>query len=233
MKTSIHQPSYFPWLGLLDKIIKSDKFIILDNVQLADRAYQHRNLFLNSLGKEHLLTINISKKGYRDKHIKEILVSDLSWQIKHKKFLFHNYKKHPFFDDIYPQIKYMFENDYKFLIDVLIDSMYSTFKIFNIDTNIQLASEIYPDNRDIYKEDLILDLLKRTKSNSYLSGKGAKNYQKEQSFLDKNIILEYQNFIHPTYGQHNQKEFISGLSALDAAFNLGSQNTQTLLKDSR
>ena len=50
MITAIHQPSYFPWLGWMDKINKCDQFILMDEVQLSDRAYQHRNLFLTNTG---------------------------------------------------------------------------------------------------------------------------------------------------------------------------------------
>ena len=33
MTISIHQPNYLPWLGFFDKIKRSDKFVIFDNVQ--------------------------------------------------------------------------------------------------------------------------------------------------------------------------------------------------------
>jgi len=33
MTVSIHQPNYLPWLGFFDKIKRSDKFVIFDNVQ--------------------------------------------------------------------------------------------------------------------------------------------------------------------------------------------------------
>lgn len=62
MITAIHQPSYFPWLGWMDKINKCDQFILMDEVQLSDRAYQHRNLFLTNTGQQKFLTIGIQKK---------------------------------------------------------------------------------------------------------------------------------------------------------------------------
>ena len=62
MIVSIHQPSYFPWLGLLDKIEKSDTFVLLDNVQFNDNAFQSRNIFLNHNGEVQYLTIPVQKK---------------------------------------------------------------------------------------------------------------------------------------------------------------------------
>jgi len=33
MIVSIHQPNYLPWMGLMHKILESDIFIVLDDVQ--------------------------------------------------------------------------------------------------------------------------------------------------------------------------------------------------------
>jgi len=66
MKTSIHQPGYFPWLGLLHKFLNSDTVVLLDDVQLSDSAYQHRNQFLTRQGVVKILTVGIQKKGYKE-----------------------------------------------------------------------------------------------------------------------------------------------------------------------
>ena len=34
MIVSIHQPNYLPWMGLIHKILESDIFVVLDDVQL-------------------------------------------------------------------------------------------------------------------------------------------------------------------------------------------------------
>lgn len=230
MILSIHQPSYFPWLGLLDKINKSDKFIILDNVQLADRAYQHRNIFLNnSNGKEHLLTLNISKKGYRNKQIKDITLSSNEWQKKHLSFFQYNYKKHPFYDEVMQNIENIYLKEYTYLIDVLYDSLIATLNMFKIDVEIDFASNII-QNSSLKKEELILDIVQNSKASTYLSGTGAKSYQDEKNFEGKNIKLIYQEFKHPKYIQFNQKNFIAGLSSLDVLFNLGINESHKLLR---
>lgn len=230
MTLSIHQPSYFPWLGLLDKINHSDKYVILDNVQLADRAYQHRNIFLNANGSEHLLTINISKKGYRTKPLKDISLSSNEWQKKHFLFFQYNYKKHPFYEEVIYNIQDIYQKDYKYLIDVLYDSLISILKMLKIDVEISFASEIVGDS-SLKKEDLILEIIEACNSEIYLSGTGAKNYQEENNFRKKGIILEYQEFKHPFYSQLNQKKFVEGLSSLDLLFNLGIENSSKLIKD--
>jgi len=231
MKVSIHQPSYFPWLGLLDKINKSDIFVVLDTVQLNDNAFQSRNIFLNHTGKVQYLTIPVQKKEYRKKMMRELRVIDERWQKKHNGFMIRNYKKHPFFDEIYPFIEKVYTKKYEFLIDVLLDSMFACNDIFGINPKILLASELEVDN-SLVKDDLLIALLEKCQAATYLSGTGAKSYQDENKFIEHNIELVYQSFTHPSYNQKNASTFETGLSALDVAFNLGIDSARKVLKES-
>ena len=40
---SIHQPVYLPWLGFFEKVISSEKFVFLDDVQFEKNGFQNRN----------------------------------------------------------------------------------------------------------------------------------------------------------------------------------------------
>ena len=230
MIVSIHQPSYFPWLGLLDKIEKSDTFVLLDNVQFNDNAFQSRNIFLNHNGEVQYLTIPLQKKNYQKKMLRELKVIDKKWQKKQKGFMIANYKKHPFFNEIYPQIEFIFEKKYNFLIDILIDGMEACFNIFNVKTELLLASEL-DIVRSLTKDDLVFNILKKVEATKYISGTGAKDYQDDKKFEIEGIHLEYQKFSHPTYTQKNSQKFESGLSSLDIAFNLGCKESEKLLKE--
>lgn len=43
MRVALHQPHYLPWLGLVDKIDRSDLFVVLDHVQYERKGWQNRN----------------------------------------------------------------------------------------------------------------------------------------------------------------------------------------------
>ena len=57
-RIGIHQINYFPWNGYFNKMAKSDIFIYLDEVQLADRGYGQRVVVINLEGKESYLTVS-------------------------------------------------------------------------------------------------------------------------------------------------------------------------------
>ena len=64
MIVGIHQLHYFPWMGYLDKMAKSDAFVLLDEVQLNDASYMFRHTLLDKNGEKKYITIPFNKKGY-------------------------------------------------------------------------------------------------------------------------------------------------------------------------
>ena len=53
-KVSIHQPQYIPWPAYFDKILQSDIFVILDDVQFQKNGLQNRNQIKTPQGKAWL-----------------------------------------------------------------------------------------------------------------------------------------------------------------------------------
>jgi hypothetical protein len=226
---SIHQPCYFPWLGLMHKIERSEVLIVLDEVQLSDNAFQHRNQFLTNDGKVKYLTIPFVRNNYLGTPFKELIIADSTWGVKHNNFLLNNYKKHPFFDQIYPAVQPLFLKQSTFLYDVVMESMVISLSLFGIATKVITQSQLNY-NHDATKGDLVLQLLCAADARHYLSGRGAQAYQHQSYFDSAGIELEYLNFSHPVYSQKNSQEFISGLSCLDLLFNVGSEKAGDVLK---
>tara|TARA_Y100000385_G_C12936679_1_gene569169 strand:- start:156 stop:860 length:705 start_codon:yes stop_codon:yes gene_type:complete len=224
----IHQPSYFPWLGLLDKINKSDTFIYMDLVQLADRAFQHRNLFLTIQGVKKYLTVNTSKKDYRKKNINQLSLSNSNWSKEHLNFLRENYRKHPFFEEVFSKLETFYNVEYHLLNDVLHGSMILIFNILNIKTRIIKMSEMNYDKTK-FKSELILELILKSNHSKYLSGQGAKDYMDIEKYNKFGVEVLFQEFKHPVYKQKGTDKFVPGISILDVLFNIGIKNTQKIL----
>jgi hypothetical protein len=224
MIVSIHQPGYFPWLGWLDKVRKSDLFILMDEVQLSDSAYQNRNIFLTQDGQEKYLTIPIRKKGYKEKMLKDLELSDHEdWQAKHRQFLHANYRKHPYYQEVMDVVGGLYEARYTYLGEVLYDSVRMSLEMFGIETKVLLQSGLDYD-RNLRKNDLVLALVQAVKADHYLSGQGAKAYMVLEDYDRAGIRLSFQEFTHPVYEQFQQRDgmpFKPGLSCLDVLFNIG------------
>ena len=88
---SAHQPCYLPWLGFWNKVLRSDIFVILDDVQFEKGSYINRTKIKTAQG-EHWLTIPVPRYSYK-KNISEIEIKDMSWVMNHYDTILHNYKK--------------------------------------------------------------------------------------------------------------------------------------------
>ena len=104
---SIHQPDFFPWLGLFDKIKRSDVFIILDHVENNPRdPLWTKRVQIICNKKPYWLTIPLEQsKELLFQPIYQMRMSNVFKPQKHLQTIKQNYKKAPFFNEVYPFIE--------------------------------------------------------------------------------------------------------------------------------
>jgi WbqC-like protein family len=226
---SIHQASYFPWLGLLDKIDKSDVYMVMDDVQLSDSGYQHRNLFLTAEGKVKFLTIPCVKENYLRRRFREIEIAGTGWRTSHINLIRNTYGKHPFAGEILPYLERFFAADYRLLGEAVMASMRLAFELFGIRTRVIKQSEMDYD-RSLRRGALVVALARAAGARCYLSGSGARAYLDETAF-PADLTLRYNDFRHPPYSQQGMAGFQPGLACVDALFNLGTDGARALLRE--
>ena len=100
MILTAHQPVYLPWLGLFHKIARADLFCYFDIVQYQRKDYNNRNKIKTSNG-ALWLSVPVESKGHLDKNVSDILIIQDNWVTKHLKSIELNYKKAPFFKELF------------------------------------------------------------------------------------------------------------------------------------
>lgn len=214
---SVHQPDFFPWLGVFDKIKRSDVFVILDDPQITKTgaSYTNRVAFnMNGVAKDFTAPI---KRVSGTQNINEVKLISNNWRNKFKNMLQTNYAKSTNFnlykDRIFELVDFQTDSlcDYnihaiKGLCDIM-DIEYENKIIFSSSLNIKTTSE-----------QRILDICKKLDCGIYFSGMGAKAYQDDLNFKRENIELVYQTYEHPTYKQTKGEDFLVGLSVVDYIF---------------
>ena len=231
MIVGIHQPHYFPWMGYFDKMAKSDKFILLDEVQMEKGSYMYRNRILNSQGKIVYLTISGDKHGFIDKKYKDIVsTNDEEWLLKQRNEIERAYKGSPYYPEVLDKIGDLFDTKEETICAYCVRSVLRLRELLGITTEIVMQSDLEIDDT-VKKNDLVLSLCKAVGADRYLSGNGAKKYTVESSFEEKGIELRYQRFVPPEYSQLHTRIFTPGLSMLDVLFNCGIGQTRTLFWD--
>ncbi|WP_223830421.1 WbqC family protein [Nocardiopsis quinghaiensis] len=225
---ALHQPHYLPWLGLLDKIDRSDRFVMLDNVQFERRGWQNRNYVAGS-GEPVLLTVPVVQ-GSRDDRIQDKVVDNSQkWKHKHYKALAeHCYRKSPYWGDYRDEVAHLYEQEWNGLTELAIATTRLLMRGLGIDTPLLLASEMgdFPG----HKSELLAQVCAKAGATTMLSGDGARDYLEPETLRRYGIDVEWQGFRHPVYPQHARGpgDFVPRLSAIDLLLNTGPEALHVL-----
>ncbi|HEY8159954.1 MAG TPA: WbqC family protein [Methylobacter sp.] len=226
---AIHQPNFFPWLGYFNKIVRSDAFILLDNVQLQKTGGTWSNrVKLCVSGEARWVTAPIDRSYHGVRNISEMEFNEsIPWREKMVKTLEANYRKAPFFGEVFPFIENLVLNPEANLARYNIEAIRSIAMLLGIDTEkLVLGSSLEVDG---HATDLLICMTKAVGGSAYMCGGGAEGYQQDASFAEAGLDLVYQDFQQPVYQQAGPTEFVSGLSILDALMNLGKDGVRSLL----
>jgi len=225
---SVHQPNFIPWIGYFNKIIKSDIFVILDNVQIPrGTSVANKNKIICKQGVlELVVPISHPKGNNRISTYREVLFPEKNWYVKSLKTLESVYQKAPFYNDVIPFIKATFEkND---LCEMNVFFLFEVCKLLSIKTEIVLMSDL--KNIEGSKNELIISICKKMNATIYLSGKGAASYNDPLAYNKIGVELIYQEYTPVAYQQIHSKNFVANLSIVDALFNIGFEGVSELLK---
>ena len=225
----IHQPDFFPWLGFFDKIVRANTFIILDDVQFPKTGGTYCNrvkIMVN--GQQLWITAPVSRAYTGVKLINQIeLQSGLQWQEKIFKTVFHGYRKAPFFNEIIRILEPLIKNSEKNLSAYNINAIIKICEVLDIKSQILFKSSNLSHAGS--STTLLISLVDAVKGNAYLCGTGSLNYQDDSLFKKSGIHLIHRNFIHPSYKQYTENNFISGLSIIDALMHCGVSGVKKLI----
>lgn len=227
----IHQPDFFPWLGVFDKIFRCDIFVILDHVvnRPNDGIYTKRVKIVINKSAEWISVPLIKPKGVEFVPINrmEIQCSDKRSLNKINKTLYTNYKRAPYFSSVFPLVEDYFSDSSVFIAERNMRFINKVCHMLNIQRTAIRSSTLECSQAST---ELLIEICKKVSATAYMCGGGAKNYQEDEKICAHGIKLIYQNFQHPVYPQFNTENFIPGLSIIDALMNCGFQGVKLLLE---
>jgi len=218
MKVAISQPRYLPALNYLQRILISDVFVILDNVQHQRRAYEQRNKIKSTNSKGVWCSIPLDKDSSRPK-IFSLKIAGSTWIEEHKTLIKAYYRHAEFFDEDLLNYLYKDLEGSNFIKNIMTMTI-NICELLNINYNFIYASELELDSSN---DQLLYDITKKVGGNEYISGPNGRDYIVKEKF--HNIKLTYHEFHFPEYEQVNGG-FIPWMSIVDQLFNIGLEQTK-------
>jgi len=224
----IHQPDFLPYLGFFHRFLNADLWVILDNVQFlqgSKKSWHNRDKIKTPYG-EKWITVAVQKAPI-ESMIKNIALSNnVAWRTDNLNLLRENYRRAPFFNEVFPHLEALYGFECEKLIDFNLKSIEMLLELFDIEIERKRASSLNPVGKG---NELVVDILKKVDATAYLSGVGAKSYYDPKPYEEAGIQVLWQEFKHPVYPQLHG-EFIPYLSGIDLLFNCGIEKARKVLR---
>ena len=211
----IHQPNFLPRLKVLQKIIAGDQWVVLDDVQFVIREWQNRSRirFLKQPEKEFWITIPVHRPNGQKSLIKTIMILEPS-RTKDNIYqsIWHAYRRSDFWDwiDEYSTttLQYM-KNDFT---KICMQSTLICLSMLGIQRPTLLSSTLNTSGR---KSGKLLEICEVLNAEVYLCGSGGHSYLNENAFRVRNIKVEFQSWLPPSFTSKDENVSWRDISFLD------------------
>lgn len=229
MILSGHQPNYWPYPGLIGKIMLSDSFVYVTKVQFEKKSWQKRNRVRTKEGWTYLQVPTITK-GKFDQNICDVEIDNhTDWRDKTMRSIKLLYAKAPFYKDYQPFLEDLYGKQWQYLSDMDIHIMNYILEELGSDTKI-----FYDRDYEFVgtKTAMLVDMCKQLDCDTYLSNLGSSAYVQIGEFTDAGLNHQYIDYRGTEYRQQFGG-FEPGLSILDMLMNCGKERTREIVLDRR
>jgi hypothetical protein len=215
-RVAILQSNYIPWKGYFDIIHDVDEFIFYDDRQYTKQDWRNRNRIKTPTGTAWL-TIPVGGRGVRRICDVELPVSE--WACEHWCRLESSYARAPYFEVNRAMLEEIYlGTTWRYLSDLnqhLIRTIASTLAI----------TTAFRDSRQLEirgsKQERLLDILRQTGADVYVSGPAARSYIEPSRFAEEGIELRWMDYAgYPEYPQLHPP-FVHEVTVLDLLFHTG------------
>jgi len=226
MLVGIHQPHYLPWLRYVEKIARSDVFIVLDDVDYEKGGHQNRNRIKTAHG---ALQLTVPVRRSLQRPIPEIEIDVRSrWQEKHRTALEQSYRQASYWERYWPALAGIWEREWSHLAELNRAMLEALLPLFGITTPVVYSSTIPVRGQSTRR---LAELCRAVGGDAYLSGANAVDTYLDDGVLrEAGIRLVRQEWEAPVYRQlYPRAGFVPDLSVLDLLMNEGPRSLEILL----
>lgn len=220
---TIHQPQFIPWAGYFYKILKSDVFVLYDNVQFPrGKHFGNRNMIKTTNG-PLWLTVPVLGKSEMLPYNRIAVDPSAIWKNKHAKTLELSYKHAPYYSMIVPQMVELYQrSDWQSIAELDEVFLRLCLATMNWTGRMIRGSEIESTKGESRGDDAIISILKEVGADTYISGKGegSRRYVDAPRFEQEKIQLLSYDFAIPPYPQ-GKGDFVPDLSVIDLIAHTG------------
>lgn len=219
MRVGVIQSSYIPWRGYFDFIASVDTFVFHDDIQYTKGDWRNRNRIKTAKGTEWL-TVPVHYKTTSQLICETSIDHARPWGQKHLHQLQANYRDARYLNDVLDIVSVIESRQEKTISELNIELTKRLCEYLDIATPTLLSTELSLSGT---KTERLIDLLKKLKASTYLSGPSADAYLDKGAFRANGIQLEYKSYDYAPYPQL-WGVFAGGVTVLDLIANCGKKS---------
>jgi hypothetical protein len=226
---AIHQPTFLPWLGWWDKLVRADVLVLLDDVQFPKKGGTWMNRVRMLVGDEpRWVTVPVDRAYTGTRRVREMRIDESRpWRENVLATVRSSYGRAPFAHEVLPVVEAALSDRTEHVAE------------FNERTIRLLADSLALDASKLVRQselgvsgtgtELLAALCRAVGGDAYLSGDGAEGYLEPDLFRSAGLALVYQEFTPPRYAQP-VAGYVAGLSVVDTLMSCGLQATAELIR---
>lgn len=225
MVLSGHQPNYWPYPGLIGKIMQSDKFMYVTKVQFEKKSWQKRNRVRTKEGWTYI-QVPTTTKGRFEQRICDVEIDNRTdWKSKNMRTISLLYGKAPYYKEYKDFLEDLYSRPWNMLSDL--DIYIMNYILQELDSTTEI---LYDVNYDFEgnKTAMLVDMCKKTGCDTYLSNLGSAAYVEISDFTEEGLNHRYIDYTGQNYNQQFSG-FEPGLSILDMLMNCGKEKTREII----
>jgi hypothetical protein len=229
---AIHQPTFLPWLGWWDKLVRADVLVLLDDVQFPKKGGTWMNRVRMLVGGEpRWVTVPVDRAYSGTRRVREMRIDDSKpWRENMLATIRGSYARAPFVDEVLPVI----EEALAVRSDLVAEFNERAIELLAGRLGLDTSKFVHQSELGVSGDgtQLLVRLCRAVGGDTYLSGDGADGYLEKDPFAAAGLALRFQEFTPPRYSQPVASH-VAGLSVVDALMSCGWRETAELLQSDR
>lgn len=217
----IMQPYVFPYIGYMNLVHASDKFVFYDDVNFIKKGQINRNNII-LIDRPYRFTISLREQS-QNKLIKDIEILNLkAFSEKFLKQLDASYKNSLYKNATLGYVQNVLTSGSKSISDLAILSVKNFFKYIGIEKKFLVSSKEFSSTQKFEKTDRLIAITKKLGCKNYANAVGGLSLYIKEDFKRKGINLKFVKPVIKPYIHTNLKSnnFYPGLSIIDVMMNL-------------
>lgn len=212
MKLAIMQPYFFPYIGYFQLINAVDKFVVYDDVNYIKQGWVNRNSLYGNSAPTRITIPLINASSNR--LINEITIDNRKpWAKKLIRTVEQTYSKAPYFNQVFPIVKQVLENNQRLISDMAKQSIMLSSEYLGFTTSLIKTSSIY-NNKHLSGQSRVLDICAKENASAYINPIGGAALYDKDTFSNHKLNLSFLASNVPPYKQY-ASPFQPSLSIID------------------